>query len=165
MADPAGVAQVVEPAVHGICRGFDARPWEASIAGEAERPCPTTSASGSDCNSGLGHCCFANPVGAASLLCPDIIFGNRSHSDHQRCRRLHGPLCSLCARRHGDGDQHLQQLRRSRGIEQARACVDRGEPCTSARRPLTATAGPTTSRKPPLIARAEIIKSAHSIAR
>jgi hypothetical protein len=54
-------------------------------------------------------------------------------SDHQRRRRLHGTLRSLCAR-HRYGDQHLQQLRGSRGIKQARASMDRGKRCAPAGR-------------------------------
>ena len=126
VAEPATVSQVVEPAVHGICRiltdhmSLDTSGDESVLSNERVL-------SGSDCDERAWAIAFANPVGAASLLCPDIIFGNRSPSDHQRCRRLHGPLCSLCARRHCDGDQHLQQLRRSRGIEQAHIASIEGD--------------------------------------
>ena len=41
---------------------------------------------------------------AEELSAPDQ---GRSHPDHQRCARLSGLLCDLCARRHGDGREHI----------------------------------------------------------
>ena len=50
---------------------------DASVVGQG---CPARSRNPAT----WGDCCFANPVGAAPLLCPDIIFGN--HRSPTLCR-------------------------------------------------------------------------------